>query len=775
MKFKRSTVAISLGCALTLPALAQQSELAVTKAKSEETLTTTVETVLDAQTLSKRSITNIEDTARYIPGVQTNDTGNRFGNDGFNIRGLEGDAVAVTVDGVGQGETLNPSSFAAYGMYGSSRGEIELEHVKAVNITKGPSAVAQGPGSLAGSVTYVTNEASDFLPATGDATGVRLKTGFDARSDEWLVHGTVANRTGNFDSLLQYTMRDSSETEAHSHGENISGSARGQADPMDNQVDAVLLKLAYNFSEHQQLGFVYEKTDRETNGVPLSRQSDSYFDFTSADENNRERIGLFFNNENLGLAFADSIDVTLNYQELFSSGVTSFLYGSADGDAILRTEDRNFSQDSLSFNVDLAKSITGEFNHEIIYGFSFQQVDAEAVMFDRRFAGQTADSPILDGYPIRDQSFVPETEKTLITAYLADTVELSEQLSVNLGLRYDSTEYTPTVDSTFSDPTGLSITDSEFSAVVGEIGATYEFVKGHSINARIAQGYQAPTLQSLYFGTNSGDEVTDIITGNTFIDLDRIANSELDAQESTNFELTYIGDFENGNVSVSVFRTEYTNMIQDETYSTPYGTEVTTVQCGRFGCETVVNTDDVFTQPQNTGELTVDGFEVTANYHFTDNVSGRFAYTALDGTYDTASAFNNVGDDLETVSPDTATVGLGYVSDEGDWGAELVAILSKGVEESTQLSYTSLNNGAGPSHTPAGYAVFDLLAYYDVTENLRLTTAIYNLADKEYYRWEVLNSVRDGTGGFFGGVSGNGYQRYSEPGRSISAYVTYQF
>ncbi|MEL7443292.1 MAG: TonB-dependent receptor, partial [Pseudomonadota bacterium] len=402
-------------------------------------------------------------------------------------------------------------------------------------------------------------------------------------------------------------------------------------------------------------------------------------------------------------------------------------------------------------------------------------VDAEAVMFDRRFAGQTADSPILDGYPIRDQSFVPETEKTLITAYLADTVELSEQLSVNLGLRYDSTEYTPTVDSTFSDPTGLSITDSEFSAVVGEIGATYEFVKGHSINARIAQGYQAPTLQSLYFGTNSGDEVTDIITGNTFIDLDRIANSELDAQESTNFELTYIGDFENGNVSVSVFRTEYTNMIQDETYSTPYGTEVTTVQCGRFGCETVVNTDDVFTQPQNTGELTVDGFEVTANYNFTDNIAGRFAYTALDGTYDTASAFNNAGDDLETVSPDTATVGLGYVSDEGDWGAELVAILSKGVEESTQLSYTSLNNGAGPSHTPAGYAVFDLLAYYDITENLRFTTAIYNLTDKEYYRWEVLNSVRDGTGGFFGGVSGNGYQRYSEPGRSISAYVTYQF
>lgn len=775
MKFKLSVVSVALGCALSHSTLAQQTELAVTKAKSEESLTTTVEVVLDAETLSKRSITNIEDTARYIPGVQANDTGNRFGNDGFNIRGLEGDAVAVTVDGVNQGETLNPGNFAAYGMYGSSRGEIELEHVKAVNITKGPSAVAQGPGSLAGSVTYVTNDAADFLTETGDDTGVKLKTGFDARSDEWLLHGTIANRTGKFDSLLQYTMRDSSEVDAHSNGADIDGPGRGQADPADSQVDAVLMKLAYNFSPEQQLGLVYEKTDRETDGLPRSRQSTTYFDFTSNDENNRERIGLFYSQDKVDLPIADSIDVTLNYQELFSSGVTSFLFVSGGNDPILRTEDRNFSQDSLSFNIDVSKSINGEFNQEIIYGLSYQQVDAEAVMFDRRFAGQTTDAPILDGYPIRDQSFVPKTEKTLITAYLADNIELSEVLDVNVGLRYDSTEYSPTVDSTFSDPTGLSISDSEFSAVVGELGATYEFAQGHSINARIAQGYQAPTLQDLYFGTNSGDEVTDLVTGNTFIDLDRIANSDLDAQESTNFELTYIGNFEKGNISVSIFRTEYTNMIQDETFSTPYGTEVTIEQCSRFGCQTTVSSEDVFTQPQNTGEITIDGFEVTAGYNFTDNISGRFAYTALDGTYDTASSFNDAGDSLETISPDTATISLGYISDAGDWGAELVAIASKGVEESQQRSFTALNNGSGPSYYPAGYAVFDLLAFYEISENLRFTTAIYNLTDKEYYRWEVLNSVRNGTGGFFGGVSDNGYQRFSEPGRSISAYITYQF
>ncbi|WP_346993189.1 TonB-dependent receptor plug domain-containing protein [Alteromonas gracilis] len=392
MTFRLSLVSIALGCALSLPAAAQQTELAVTKAESEETLTTTVEAVLDADALSKRSITNIEDTARYIPGVQVSDTGNRFGNDGFNIRGLEGDAVAITIDGVNQGETLNPGSFAAYGMFGSSRGEVEIEHVKAVTITKGPSAVAQGSGSLAGSVTYVTNDAADFLPDAGDDTTYKLKTGFDARSDEWLVHGTLANRTGKLDSLIQYTMRDSNEVQAHDNGADIDGPGRGQADPMDSQVDALLLKFAYNLSDTQQVGVVYENTERETDGIPLSRQSSVYFDFTSQDENNRERIGAFYTDTNLNTLLADSVDIRVNYQELYTSGVTNFLFVSGGADPILRSEDRNFTQEQLSFNIDFAKSINGDVNHEVIYGVSYQRVDAIAEMFDRRFAGTTVDS-----------------------------------------------------------------------------------------------------------------------------------------------------------------------------------------------------------------------------------------------------------------------------------------------------------------------------------------------------------------------------------------------
>ena len=139
MTFQRTALCFAVTAILSGNVFAQEKEqLAVTKVKSEDAIEYNKnETTLDAQAIALDSITNIEDTARYIPGVQINDTGNRFGDDGFNIRGLGGDAVAVLVDGVAQGETLNPSTFAAYGMFGSSRGQVELEHVKTVTISKG--------------------------------------------------------------------------------------------------------------------------------------------------------------------------------------------------------------------------------------------------------------------------------------------------------------------------------------------------------------------------------------------------------------------------------------------------------------------------------------------------------------------------------------------------------------------------------------------------------------------------------------------------------------
>lgn len=796
MKFSRSALFFAVTAVLSGQVLAdnpdeEKEQLAVTKVKSEGAAEMTAnETTLDAVTLARNSITNIEDTVRYIPGVQVNDTGNRFGDDGFNIRGLGGDAVAVTIDGVAQGETLNPSSFAAYGMFGSSRGQMELEHVKTVTISKGPGSVATGSGALAGSVSYVTHDAADFLPLTGNATGGQLKTGFDSRSDEWLMHGTVANRSGKFESLLQYTRRDSNETKAHDNGADIAGPGRGQADPMDNTTDAVLLKFAYNLSEDVQFGVFLDKSDRSTDGIPLSREpaegaTSSYFNFTSYDENNRERYGLFYRQENIDNLLFDSVDIQANYQELYTSGLTSFLYNSA-GNVILRQEDRDFSQDATSINVDFTKSMEGAISQQIVYGLSYQQVSTENVMYDRRYDGETTAATILDGYPILDQGFVPASDKTVFSVYAADTLSLTEALKLYAGARYDSTEYEPEISDSFSDPTGQSVTDADFSAFVGEVALSYTFANGHELQAKVSQGYKAPTLQELYFGTNSGETIADVNTGVMYQDLDEVANPELDAEQSTNYEVSYQASFERGYLNITAFSTRYTDRIQSETFATPFGTDVTTESCSAWTgeCTTSVTSEDVYTQAQNSGEVSVRGIELTGFAMLTDNISAQFAYSTMHGEYESEYVpadensfdFYDRGDDLESLAPDSASLALGYLTDSRDWGAKLHVVYSAGMDDNAeQQSFASLNNGSGPYFYPSSATTFDLTAFYNVTENLRLTAALYNLSDKEYYRWGVVSNLRPGNGGFFSGVSGDGYQRFSEPGRSGSVYLTYAF
>lgn len=101
------------------------------------------------------------------------------------------------------------------------------------------------------------------------------------------------------------------------------------------------------------------------------------------------------------------------------------MFASGPTDPILRSEDRNFTQEQVSLNVDIAKSINGDINHEIIYGLSYQQVDASAQMYDRRYAGATVSAGILDGYPIRDQSFVPESEKRYLPLTLLTRLRLA--------------------------------------------------------------------------------------------------------------------------------------------------------------------------------------------------------------------------------------------------------------------------------------------------------------------------------------------------------------
>ncbi len=758
----------------------QELSTTVVETANEASVSHTI-TVISDEEIDNLSMDNIEDSVRYIPGVQVNDAGNRFGDNGFNIRGLQGNAVAVTVDGISLGDTLAPASFSAYGMYDSTRGQVELEHVKSIRITKGPSAVENGANALAGAVAYTTHDADDFLLDENDSTAFSTTLGYDSRDNEKKANITFVNRTGAFESLIQYTYREGNESEAHGDGRTLAGSAREQANPLDRESDALLVKLALLVAEGQKLGILYDSVDRTIDAWPLGRQSDTYYDFVANDENNKERYGLFYHWDDAEVAFFDSLHASVDVQELYTSGVTTFGYTS-QGASYLRREDRSTTQDATVIKLDFEKYIDGDITHTLDYGLEWGSREIENVLYDRRYNDLTIASGYLDGYPIRDPSWVPVTESDTFTVYFSDEMQLTEQFKLSAGVRYDSTEYSPKVDSTFEDASGSSVGDAEFDAFIGELIAEYEFAPGHTFLASYTQGYRSPSAQDLYLGTDGSVVLEDTVTGAQYVDLDVVTNPDLEAEKSSSFELGYKLESDNASLTITGFWTTYEDRIENASRTRAYDPALNTEACAfdfatfQTVCVPVVLTEDEYTQPDNVGEVEVNGIEIDATYAFNDNLYTHFTFATIDGEYKTAvEGDHNKGDTLETTAPDSGTLTLGYQADGAKWGVALHGLWFDQVDESDELSFTSLNNGSGPAHYPDSYTVIDLTAFYQVTENLEFTLAAYNLTDKEYYRWEVVNSIRNGSGGFFGGVSEDGYKRYSEPGRSVSLDVTYRF
>ena len=313
MSYSKLAVAISL-IVLGQQGYAEETELDKTVIETKDEATDTK--LIDSEQLKKTGVTNITDIVRHIPGVQVNDTGDRYNDSGFNIRGVEGDDVALTIDGLSQGETLSPPSFAPYGMFGSNRQFAELETVKAIEITKGPSSVLNGSGALGGSVAVTTKDASDYLDSSGDNdTAFEVRSGFDGRSDQMLVSTAFANRSGGLETLLMYVKRDGGETKSHQTSGGGLGAGRTVADPYDIKTDSILAKFAYNVDDNRRFGFVYESRDRNTTGNPLSRDSATYYDFATDDESNRERFGVFYEYSATDEPLFDSVSITLDHQE----------------------------------------------------------------------------------------------------------------------------------------------------------------------------------------------------------------------------------------------------------------------------------------------------------------------------------------------------------------------------------------------------------------------------------------------------------------------------
>ena len=185
-------------------------------------------TVLSRSELTAELATSIGDLFRYVPGVEYEGAGTRFGTEGINIRGIGGNRVAILVDGVPLADQFDTGSFS-----NATRDFIDAGLIQHIEVLHGPASALYGSSAIGGVVAVRTPDPKDIV-RHGTFGGEFLGTW---RGSDNSAHGQfmAAMADDSFGLLAGYSRRD---------GEQIdSAAAPTQVDTRDYTRETALLKL----------------------------------------------------------------------------------------------------------------------------------------------------------------------------------------------------------------------------------------------------------------------------------------------------------------------------------------------------------------------------------------------------------------------------------------------------------------------------------------------------------------------------------------------------
>ncbi|CZF81006.1 TonB-dependent hemoglobin/transferrin/lactoferrin family receptor [Grimontia marina] len=730
MTIKKNKLAILVGLLCAGSASAQDvytfDEVVVSATRSEQNISDVAASVdvVNSETIEENLAQDLEQAIANEPGVSMPGTG-RFGNSGFNIRGLSDNYVKTMVDGVEQPSSFNPGA----DVMRKYNNTVETDTLQRVEISKGPASSLYGSDALAGAVIIRTKNPGDLLVAEGDDTYASVKGGYYSADESYKATATLANRTGDLETLLIFTHRDGHETTTHGSGADIEGRERGQADPFDINSDNLLLKAFYQLNDAHRIGLTGEIYNREADGLVLSNEGYEimpgfvYTRNSASDEDKRKRVTFEHEWQANNVAFdhlkwqVTALESESNHNTFDETPQppTSFGHG-------YRQRMRNGVDKSAQFDAQFDKAIELENSfHEISYGMNYITNEFDLDYRDYYLEGYKA------GTSVDKTGEVPNAESVKWGIFVQDQAFfLEERLVVNAGLRYDKFTAEPKQASEDNPK-------SKSDALTAKLGAVYHWTESLSSFGNVSQGYKAPTLQDLYYFYE-----TDAARGAVFE-----ANPNLKPEESIGYEtgLRFTQDF--GRIEFSVYYNDYKNFIETHKLADDNG-----------------QGKELWTK-ENISKAEIYGAELKT--HLALDV----LFGAPTGLYSDMSVAYTQGEDkengeaLDTVSPLTGYLALGYADVENTYGGKLSVKAVAGKSGSDWSNANGTENVNAP-----GYAVTDVTAFYRPMTDLTLRAGLFNAFDKKYWDYNDLIGAESTT---------DGLDRRTQPGRNWGIEAEYVF
>ena len=604
----------------------------------------------------------------------------RAGNEGINIRGLEGNRVLMMIDGI-----RLPQSFA-FGAFASGRADfVDLNGLSRVEVLRGPTSTSYGSDGLAGALSLRTLSPEDLL-VDGKTFAGFARLGAMSVDDSKQASAAVALSSGDWTGLLQASIRRGHET--RNEGENgASNATRTKPNPADVDSNSVMAKLGYRVNANHRLMGTVEYRERKVDTDALSAvtappasgtlPATAVLALDAHDKSDRMRVSLEHRYEDLNATWLQQATTHVYVQD---SETRQYSF-----------EDRNTAAD---------RTRLGTYKERLI-GLSSQaqtQLANQRLSYGVDISRNTIEG-LRDGtVPPAGETFpnkpFPDTRYTLAGAFVQDEIETGD-FTIIPALRVEHYKLSPKAAGYAGDIVSLSD-----QAVTPRLGAIWRATPQLQPYVQWAQGFRAPTPDQV----NNG-------FANPAQGYRSIGNPNLKAEHANSWELGVRGKLmETLRWQLSAYDNRYRDFISQEVVS------------GSF-----TPADPAVFQYINLSQARIKGVEA------------RIAWDVMPGLALNASVAksrghgieNGVETPLDSVQPLRGKLGARYES--GPWSLDATWVHSSGKKPSDVST-------AG-WFTPKKYDVVDVGAGYRFDKTFSVSAYVTNLFDKKYWRWSDVVGI----------------------------------
>jgi len=647
-------------------------------------------TVLSRADLNGQLATSVSDVFRYVPGVDYEGAGTRFGTESINIRGIGGNRVAIQVDGIPLTDQFDTGSFS-----NATRDFIDAGMIQGIEVLHGPASALYGSSAIGGVVAVRTPDPVDLM-GQGGVGGDVLATWRGADNS---THGQAMMALGNSSTgfMAGYSWREGEEIE--------SAAAPDDLDTRDYNRETVLLKFVSDNRWGQTFRASYIHQDANTLSSMNSVLGTGRYRSTTALEGDDS-------------SQMDVVNVAYEFgspESWIDSGVVRAFWETAeigqytlDERAAARTPvsiDRYFSfdQEVQGIEVNLWKNFAGDVvSQRLGIGAQYRDRTTEEYrdgLSTNLETGVQTNVLLGEVFPLRD---FPISGTTETAVYIEDTISIGDSWTVIAALRADRFELNPDVDAMYlADYPDYGTVSLDESDVSPKLGVIYAF--GPSLDAYLqySHGFRAPPYSD----------------ANVSLDMPlfryrAVPNPDLRSESSDGFDIGLRWRGVRSSARISAFRTDYVDFIETKV---------------NIGVDPVSGYTEF--QSLNIEDTTIEGFEAGWQTRF-----GTYDSFGFDGSAFYARGNNNMtGQPINSVGPAQGVVGLSWFSRD-----ETRQVRLKGTFTD---AYDRLDESNGELFKPAGYGVFDLFLTQKLGNNTIVRAGIHNLTDRTYWNWSDVRGL----------------------------------